>query len=1067
MDGYRMDLHLYPTTLSRDRAMRESTRAQGLLFDHRYFTYAELGERLFRSESLPGRLLKLAAQTVFVRHSLTASLGEAPSPGLVAEYRGVIDELKGAGLGVEDLASAIALLDPTVSPPTHQALHRLLEVWRCYQSYLVQAGLVDRGDQDLAILFRLRHHLTAGTTPALLHGIQRIIVHDVYHLSLVHYALVSLLIKLVDDGGMLQHFSSGLNVDAVTFAEFTWQHFVADESLAALVLPEFARPRPRGSNLESLSERLFSRGAVGEAMAPDETLTVIAAPGRAREVETVARRIREILARGVFPEQIAIVVRNLEQYGDLLESVCRRYRIALWFRRGLPLFHVPLTKTVFGLLELADSTYPRTTLLKLLTSSYLRPDGPWPHDVVGLVYTVGYLDRRHAPLPAQLKAYVRRQQPTEEDTRRITALADWVEALQTVLDDLVGESRPFLAYLERLKLLLTQLGFFRAMGMHPEVPLQVIQRDREALQSLFDTLWTGAEALHLVGDAPLTFAEFRLLAIDLLREVTLDQPQPAEGAVCVLGVQDTLGLDFDHVFVPGLADTEFPRHYTEHPVLDDSARRALNPAVRVVLTEKFSGILDRRLLGKILFTTTDKAREEPLLFFLALEAANQTCVLLYPTRTADGEAIFPSIFVDEVQRHFREVDGQAQVIQHTPALPSVPLPAQCLEPGEVLRRAAMAWGTSGGATGGADLIALDEALRSHGVMVERLRALASIEGLRKDYLSGASPTVDRDPAPYGDIGRQIDLRGRFLDPQQPWSPTMLEDAAACPFAFFSKHVLRLSSRTEPDYDVSPATLGELAHAILSEFFHSDPPRQAAAAVQRMRAIADQVLATHRYNPGLGHPGFWHVRKAELMAVLDDLAVHLATQQPEVYRTCYHEHDLAGALTCRPWSVALKGRVDRVAVREGPSGIDAVLVQDFKYSGSVGRYRERLGLDALGRSSFQLPVYLYLTLQQLAQDGYRVAPDAELHLQYLLLKDPKRKAWDVEVSRTFFEPDQVGGLAHGMQRITELASAGRFVPQPLESKQTCTYCSYAALCRYWTSGAGAEARRDQGPADEGT
>jgi hypothetical protein len=42
-----------------------------------------------------------------------------------------------------------------------------------------------------------------------------------------------------------------------------------------------------------------------------------------------------------------------------------------------------------------------------------------------------------------------------------------------------------------------------------------------------------------------------------------------------------------------------------------------------------------------------------------------------------------------------------------------------------------------------------------------------------------------------------------------------------------------------------------------------------------------------------------------------------------------------------------------------------------------------------------------------------------------------------------------------------------VPQPSEAKQTCTYCSYAALCRYWTSGAGAETWRDHGPADEGT
>src|SRR4029450_12600491 len=111
MDSHYMDLHLYPTTLSRDRAMRETTHACGLLFDHHYFTYAELSERLFRSGGLPGRLSEPAIRTAFVRHSLTASLGEAPSPGLVVEYRGVIDELKGVGLGVEGFAAGVGLRD--------------------------------------------------------------------------------------------------------------------------------------------------------------------------------------------------------------------------------------------------------------------------------------------------------------------------------------------------------------------------------------------------------------------------------------------------------------------------------------------------------------------------------------------------------------------------------------------------------------------------------------------------------------------------------------------------------------------------------------------------------------------------------------------------------------------------------------------------------------------------------------------------------------------------------------------------------------------------------------------
>ena len=96
---------------------------------------------------------------------------------------------------------------------------------------------------------------------------------------------------------------------------------------------------------------------------------------------------------------------------------------------------------------------------------------------------------------------MRRQQPSEADTWQDRGAGDWIEALQTVLDDLVANSRPFLAYLESLKSLLTQLGVFRAMGMQPEVPLHVVQRDREAIRLIFDTLWTGAEAFHVLGDA--------------------------------------------------------------------------------------------------------------------------------------------------------------------------------------------------------------------------------------------------------------------------------------------------------------------------------------------------------------------------------------------------------------------------------------------------------------------------------------------------------------------------------------------------------------------------------------
>jgi hypothetical protein len=1056
-----MDLHLYPSALSRDRAVRAATRARGVLFAQHHYTYAELCERLYRAEGLPGRLAEPAIQTVFVRHSLSRTQGEEPAPGLVAEYRGLIDELKGAGLEVGDWARCLELAAAALPATGRQTLHRLLQVWQAYQDCLARAALADQGDRDLGVLALLARHLAAGTRPAWLRDLRRVVVHDIYHLPLVRYAIVAALIKLAADGGVLQHFASGANVDAMRFAEYTWQRFVADESLASLVLPEFAVPRRRGGNLQALGERLFVGGAAAEPLDPDGTLTIVAAPGRLREVESILRRVRELLERGVAPERMAIVVRHLEHYGDVLEGTARRYGVPLWFRRGLPLFHIPLTKTVFELLELADSPYPRQALLNVLTSAYVRVEGAWPEDVVGLVNAAGYLDRRHAPLPQLLDEYRRRRQPSAPEAAQIQALSAWVETLSAALDDWVEKPRSFQAHLEALKALLLHLGFVRALGMQPEVPLHVVQRDREALRLLFDTLWTGAEALRLLGDAPLPFAAFRLLAVDLLREVSLEQPRQAEGAVPVLGVRDVLGLDFDHVFIPGLADAEFPPHHAEHPVLDDAARHALNPAVRAVLAEKFAEVLDRRLLGRALFTAADRAREEPLLFFLGLEAANRSCMLSYPTRTADGEAMFPSIFVEEVLQHFREADRRS-IVTRLPTLPSVPPLGQCLEPGEVVRQVAMAWRLAGG--GAAALGPLEAALQARGVRVDRLRRLAAVEAWRKRYLVGAA-SDDLEAAPFGDIGRQVDLQPRLLDPQRPWSPTMLEDLAACPFMFFALHVLQLTPRTEPDYDVSPQALGELAHDILADFFQGEPPRQAEVAVRRMRDIAERHVARRSREAGLGHPAFWQVRCAELLAMLDDLAVYLATQSADAYRTCYREHTLTGIAPCGPWTVWLTGRVDRVAMRQGPDGITGVLVQDFKYSGDAARYRARLKLEALGRTSFQLPVYLYLALEQLGREGHRIAADAELRLEYLLLKEARQKAWEARVGLDFFGPQRPGSLFHGMRQLAEQALAGRFVPRPAEARQTCLHCAYAALCRYWSSGAGMEAGRRRGASGE--
>ena len=207
----------------------------------------------------------------------------------------------------------------------------------------------------------------------------------------------------------------------------------------------------------------------------------------------------------------------------------------------------------------------------------------------------------------------------------------------------------------------------------------------------------------------------------------------------------------------------------------------------------------------------------------------------------------------------------------------------------------------------------------------------------------------------------------------------------------------------------------------------------------MRTIARQVLAERGHEPGFGHPGFWQVRKAELMAVLDDLAVYLAARPREAFRTQYHERELSGEISCGPWSIALHGRVDRVAIREGPCGVSGIVVQDFKYSGNASRYRGRLDLATLGQSSFQLPVYLYLTLQQLARDGsvvdyllrLRRADGSALWVEVTARTEgePRTPAWRIEaVMRDVTErrklQDQTRDLYQQLSQAERLAALGQ-------------------------------------------
>ena len=117
-------------------------------------------------------------------------------------------------------------------------------------------------------------------------------------------------------------FNSTTNIKPTQFAEWTWQRFIQNESLAEKTFPEFCRPAQQS---RAVLDKLFVFEP-HEPLPADDSLRIVETSGRYKEVETIGREIADLLERGETPNQIVIVVRHEDcEYCDGWSSEARAW----------------------------------------------------------------------------------------------------------------------------------------------------------------------------------------------------------------------------------------------------------------------------------------------------------------------------------------------------------------------------------------------------------------------------------------------------------------------------------------------------------------------------------------------------------------------------------------------------------------------------------------------------------------------------------------------------------------------------------------------------------------------
>ena len=646
--------------------------------------------------------------------------------------------------------------------------------------------------------------------------------------------------------------------------------------------------------LERLRRFLFLSSPPADASpAADDSLEFFSEPGEDRECVEIARRIRFAVKEGVCFDQVAILLRSPRTYLPLVEDALRRAGIPGYFSHGTNRPD-PAGRAFLALLQCASEGLSASRFAEYLSLGQTPlPDSEGKPSTTDSIPWVEPRDEQlsfKTPLatpedPVQAERW---DDPENEPVVAGTLQAPWqwerllVDAaviggrdrwdrrlegmareLELQLKTLDREDQSNLAPLQRRIGQLAHLHRFALPLIRrlDELPGQAHWQEWltalellavAALKSPDSVLALISQLRPMEEVGPVGLEEIQSVLHDRLSFLRRPPPGHRYGRVFVGTVDEVAGRSFELVFLPGLAEGIFPRKACEDPLLLDELRTRV----------RLERVLDRKRL------------QERRLLHWAVASVRRRLVVSYPrVDLAGGRARVPSFYALDL---LRAAEG---------SLPDV---------NRLEKRAAAASRTRLGWPAPKDpKLAVDEAeydlalldpLLSRGDESGEGHARFLIENnkhlerslrarWRRWQQKGFNPAdglVDPDPKTLNL------LQARRLS-DWGYSPTSLQQFAACPYKFllYSVHRLRPREEAAAVEQMDPLTRGALFHELQFDLYSKLRSRQLLPPSQdnlsQIRQVAETVFqrVVEKYEEDLAPaiPRVWETEIENLRADL--------------------------------------------------------------------------------------------------------------------------------------------------------------------------------------------------------
>jgi ATP-dependent helicase/DNAse subunit B len=912
------------------RAVTEARRSLGP--DAAMWSIADFADDVVRRGDPDARPLS-AAQRRLVADDLVQELfqqGEVKHFGAVSDTRGFTE-------GLTNLFAELQRLDVSPAEFTHAAGQpKERECARVYARYMQELSRLHLLDPDgrtarAAALLRDESYRPFDV-------VRTVFVEGFTDFSAVQFELLDALAGRVEEMWFgLPDEPDDDRAELFSVPRGTLQRLTEKYPDATVdTVPRSGGQVPEVSGLTHIARQLFRSMRSVEVAENADGMSLIEAPGVLGEARMVARRIKTLLLDGVPPEEILIVLRDIEPNAELLREVFAEYGLPVDIEGTEPLLRHGSVAALLRAVRLPEDDWPFAGVTALLRNTFFRP--MWP-EIAG-----------DPEMANKAEALLRLLGEPRGRDAYLAAAQRWAEEIQPGLEDeQAQESRRRRTHELASHCAAFLPRFFRAWDDAPTLaPLAEhvawLRRFADDLgfpeDAALTRLWREIDCWLARPGRPLDRKTFHRRLTSLASGAGLAKTPRGSGRIRVLSAEMARNLDADVVFLMGLGERSFPRLLLPPTLLDESERQAFKQA------------------GIAFAGANELLPSEMLLFYQLVTKPRRGLVLSYPAVDARGQALLPSSFLLAVVDCFN--DGAIATTGRR-------MLTEGYDRDEPLSHAELR------------VLLARRADDGHGQMPANLRDAADLS--RRRFHEGTYNAYDgsfSDP----DV---IDEVARIFVPERVFSPTALEDYVACPFRFFLKHVLRLEPLEDPKEEIEVTRRGQAFHRALARLHRSlkeqgiHRPSDAVRS-QMLHEIEDAVREDVSRAPSPASKALWRLEGQRLLRVASRYGAQwekfLEPWQGKKVQPTPHwfevDFGLAGADGSMPHGpliirsdgieVRVSGRIDRVDIATLPDG-PAFWIIDYK-TGLAGNYT---GADLANFRRLQLTLYALAVEEVLLAD----------------------------------------------------------------------------------------------------